>query len=127
MPDEQGRPIENLNNTQVFSSLPSFNGLLSQEMMVKLKAGTLSKEELVECLMGSTPLKQISRGIDINWEYPVVPRYNGQRSLRIQCSPAPGVETEQARLAIASRIEQIELPEGYTWTGKVRKLQARSP
>lgn len=30
--DEQGRPIENLNNTQVFSSLPSFNGLLSQEM-----------------------------------------------------------------------------------------------
>ena len=118
--DEQGRPIENLNNTQVFSSLPSFNGLLSQEMMVKLKAGTLSKEELVECLMGSTPLKQISRGIDINWEYPVVPRYNGQRSLRIQCSPAPGVETEQARLAIASRIEQIELPEGYTldWQGE---------
>lgn len=43
-----------------------------------------------------------------------------QRSLRIQCSPAPGVETEQARLAIASRIEQIELPEGYTldWQGE---------
>ena len=36
--------------------------------MVKLKAGTLSKEELVESLMGSTPLKQISKSIDIRWE-----------------------------------------------------------
>ena len=118
--DEQGRPIEDLSNTQVFSSLPSLNGLLNKETMVKLKAGTLSKEELVESLMGSTPLKQISKGIDIRWEDPVVPRYNGQRSLRVQCSPAPGLETEQARLAIASKIEQIELPEGYTlsWQGE---------
>ena len=38
--------------------------------MVKLKAGTLSKEELVESLMGSTPLKQISKRIDIRWEDP---------------------------------------------------------
>lgn len=46
-------------------------------------------------------------------------RYNGQRSLRIVLA-CPGVETEQARLAIASRIEQIELPEGYTldWQGE---------
>lgn len=41
--DEQGRPIEDLSNTQVFSSLPSLNGLLNKETMVKLKAGTLSK------------------------------------------------------------------------------------
>ena len=59
------------------------NGLLNEETMVKLKAGTLSKEELVEKLMGSTPLKQISKGIDVRWEDPVVPRYNGQRNLRV--------------------------------------------
>ena len=82
--------------------------------MVKLKAGTLSKEDLVESIMGSTPLKQISKGIDIRWEDPVVPRYNGQRSQRVQCSPAPGIETEKARLAIAERIEKIQLPEGYS-------------
>ena len=82
--------------------------------MVKLKAGTLSKEELVESLMGSTPLKQISKRIDIRWEDPVVPRYNGQRSQRVQCSPAPGIETEKARQIIARRIEQIKLPQGYT-------------
>ena len=107
--DEKGQPIENLGNTQVFSTLPSLNGLMNEENIVKLKAGTLSKEELVESLMGSTPLKQISKSIDIRWEDPVVPRYNGQRSQRVQCSPAPGIETEKARQAIARKIEQIEL------------------
>ena len=70
--------------------------------------------------MGSTPLKQISKSIDICWEDPVVPRYNGQRSQRVQCSPAPGIETEKARQAIARKIEQIELPDGYTlhWQGE---------
>lgn len=118
--DEEGAPIEDLGNVQVFSSLPSLNGVLNEEMMVKLKSGALSKEDLVEALMGSTPLKQISKGIDIRWEDPVVPRYNGQRSLRVQCSPAPGLETEQARLAVASRIEQIPLPDGYSlcWQGE---------
>ena len=118
--DEEGQPIEDLTNTQVFSSLPSLNGLLNEETMVKLKSGTLSKEDLVESLMGSTPLRQISKSIDIRWEDPVVPRYNGQRSQRVQCSPAPGIETEKARHAIERQIEQIELPEGYTlhWQGE---------
>ena len=117
--NEEGNPIEDLGNTQVFSSIPSLNGLLNEEMMVKLKSGSLSKEELVEGIMGSTPLKQISKGVDVRWEDPVVPRYNGQRSQRVQCSPAPGLETEQ-RLAVASQIENIPLPEGYTlcWQGE---------
>ncbi len=102
------------------SSLPSLNGLLTQEMMMKLKTGTLSKEELVETLMGTTPLKQISKRIDVKWEDPVVPRYNGQRSQRVQCSPVPGVETEKARQSIATQIEQIPLPDGYRlqWQGE---------
>lgn len=118
--DEKGQPIEDLGNAQVFSSLPSLNGLLNEEMMVKLKAGTLSKEDLVESIMGSTPLKQISKGVDIRWEDPVIPRYNGQRSQRVQCSPAPGVETEKARLTLADRIEKLPLPDGYSlvWQGE---------
>lgn len=118
--DAEGRPIENLSNTQVFSSLPSLNGLLTQETMVKLRAGTLTKEELVEGLMGSTPLRQISRSIDVRWEDPVVPRYNGQRSQRVQCSPVPGMETEKARRAVEKCLEQLELPDGYTlqWQGE---------
>ena len=118
--NEKGKPIEDLNNAQVFSSLPSLNGLLNEETMVKLKSGTLSKEELVESLMGSTPLKQISKKVDIRWENPVIPRYNGQRSQSVQCSPAPGIETEKAWQSIAPLIEQIVLPEGYSleWQGE---------
>ena len=118
--DKEGQPIEDLGNTQVFSALPSLGGLLNEETMVKLKTGTLSKEDLVESMMGSTPLQQISKGIDIRWEDPVVPRYNGQRSQRVQCSPAPGIETEKARLTIADKIEQIRLPDGYSlvWQGE---------
>ena len=87
--DEQGRPIEDLGNTQVFSALPSLNGLLNEETMVKLKAGTLSKEELVESLMGSTPLKQISKSIDIRWEDPVVPRYTDSAASVCNARPLP--------------------------------------
>ena len=118
--NEKGKPIEDLNNAQVFSSLPSLNGLLNEETMLKLKSGTLSKEELVESLMGSTPLKQISKKVDIRWEDPVIPRYNGQRSQSVQCSPAPGIETEKAWQSIAPLIEQIVLPEGYSleWQGE---------
>ena len=124
--NEKGTPIEDLNNAQVFSSLPSLNGLLNEETMVKLKSGTLSKEELVESLMGSTPLKQISKKVDIRWEDPVIPRYNGQRSQSVQCSPAPGIETEKAWQSIAPLIEQIDLPEGYSF-GMARRKSGQQP
>ncbi len=118
--NEKGQAIEDLNNTQVFSSIPSLSGLLTEETMLKLKTGTLSKEDLAESLLGSTPLQQISKNVDIRWEDPVIPRYDEQRSQSVQCSPAPGVETEKAWQSIAGKIEQIDLPEGYSlkWQGE---------
>ena len=125
--NEQGKPIEDLNNTQIFSQLPSINGLMDKEFLVKLQSGNFDKNEIMETLMGSTPLQQISKQIDVRWEPSVVPRYNGQRSQRVQCSPSPGVETESARQAIAKQIEAIELPEGYSlqWQGE-RKASTQS-
>ena len=118
--NEQGKPIEDLNNTQIFSQLPSFNGLMDKDFLVKLQSGNLDKNEIVETLIGSTPLKQVCKQIDVRWESSVVPRYNGQRSQRVQCSPSPGIETESARQAIAEQIEAIHLPEGYSlqWQGE---------
>jgi multidrug efflux pump subunit AcrB len=118
--NEQGKPIEDLNNTQIFSQLPSFNGLMDKDFLVKLQSGNLDKNEIVETLIGSTPLKQVCKQIDVRWEPSVVPRYNGQRSQRVQCSPSPGIETESARQAIAEQIEAIHLPEGYSlqWQGE---------
>jgi len=43
----------------------------------------------------------------------VVPRYNGQRSQKVMCSPAPGIETENARKALEAKVDQINLPEGF--------------
>lgn len=118
--DEKGEPIENIANTQVFSTLPQLNGLLNEETLVQLKSGTLDKDELIDRLMGTTPLLQVSRSIDVRWEDPVVPRYNGQRSQRVQCTPTSGIETEAARQSIAREIEQIPLPKGYSllWQGE---------
>ena len=118
--DEKGNPIENLNNTQVYSQIPFIGEVLTKENIMKLKTGVLSKEDIIESVLGNTPLQQVSKDIALSWEPPVIPRYNGQRSQRVQCSPISGVETDQAYRAVAEKIEKIQLPEGYTldWQGE---------
>ena len=58
----------------------------------------------------------------MEWEEPVVNRYNGERCQRLQCSPVAGVAVESARKAIADKIEKIKLPEGYSlfWEGEYK-------
>ena len=118
--DEKGNPIEDLNNTQVFSQVPPIGDLLNKETLMKLKNGSLQKEDIIESMIGSTPLQQISKSISLDWEAPVIPRFNGQRSQRVQCSPIFGIETDRAFKAVSAKIEQIHLPEGYSlsWEGE---------
>lgn len=118
--DENGQSIEDLDNAQVFGLIPNIGKFVNRSTLQKLMTGTVTKDDIIDNLIQTTPLKQVSHGIDIEWEEPVVVRYNGQRTQRLQCSPAPGVGTEAARKAIAKQIEQIELPEGYTlsWEGE---------
>ena len=118
--DENGNAIEDLDNVQIFSTIPSFNGLFDDDFLIQLRSGALQKGEIISALTNTIPLKNVSNGIDIKWESPVVPRFNGQRMQRIQCSPSPGYETEKARLAIAEKIENIYLPTGYSmeWKGE---------
>ena len=119
--NENGGPVENLQDLQVFSTTPNLAGLLTKDNMLRLKTGTLSREELLNSAIGTTPLRQVSRSINIEWEDPVVPRYNGQRMQRVQCSPLSGAETEKTRAAIAKEIEKIDLPAGYTMSWKGEK------
>ena len=118
--DEKGNPIEDLNNAQVFSQVPPIGDLLNKETLMKLKSGSLQKEDIIESMIGSTPLQQISKNISLDWEPPVIPRFNGQRSQRVQCSPIFGIETDRAFKAVSAKIEKIHLPEGYTldWQGE---------
>ncbi len=118
--EPDGAQINNLENVPLFSILPDVAALLDEEMVVKLKSGAFSKSEIIEKVLHTTPLGAVSNGININWEDPVIPRYNAERAQTVMCSPAPGVPTEVARKAIASEIESIPLPDGYKllWRGE---------
>lgn len=119
--DEKGKEIENLQDMQVFSTMPDLSKVVNKETLVRLKTGTLTREDLLADLLGTTPLRQVSREVKVAWEDPIVPRYNGQRMQRVQCSPAPGLETEKTRATIAKEIEKkIQLPAGYSmsWQGE---------
>ncbi|MBQ7156817.1 MAG: efflux RND transporter permease subunit [Bacteroidaceae bacterium] len=118
--DESGDEIENLNNVSVFGTLPNVSRVMNRSTIQKLMTGAMSKNDVLEMVGQTTPLSQVAHDIDIKWEEPVVNRYNGERTQRLQCSPRPGVGTEAARKAIAEEIEKMELPEGYTltWEGE---------
>jgi len=118
--DENGDEIENLSNVNVFGTIPNIGNILNRSNAQKLMSGSLSKDDILEQLGQTTPLSQVAHDIDIEWEEPVVARYNGERMQRVQCSPRPGVGTEAARKAIAKDIEKIKLPEGYSlqWEGE---------
>lgn len=117
---ENGENLGNLEDVRVFGMLPNVGQFTNRSTLKKLMTGSISKDEIIENLIQTTPLKQVANGIDIKWEEPVVVRNNGQRTQRLQCSPRPGIGTEAARQAIAEQIEQIELPEGYSlyWEGE---------
>lgn len=117
--DKDGKPIENLDNTSVFSLIPSLNAL-SRENLQNLMTGALSEEDLIASVLQTVPLSQASNGIRFKWEDPVVVRYNGERAIRAQCNPTPGVGAEKARQSIAEEIEAIPLPAGYSiqWEGE---------
>lgn len=115
-----GQNIDNLQNVEVFGMLPNINRLTSKETISRLTSGALTKDDIIRDLTETTPLRQIANGIDVEYEDPVVMRYNGQRSQRLQCSPRPGVGTEEARQALEEALSTITLPEGYTleWQGE---------
>jgi multidrug efflux pump subunit AcrB len=72
---------------------------------------------------GSTttvPLAQVTDGIAVEFEDPVIGRYNRRRTLKVQSNPIPGVTLPQLHAAVRVDFEAIELPPGYTmeWGGE---------
>ncbi|MFI3265530.1 MAG: efflux RND transporter permease subunit [Rikenellaceae bacterium] len=114
-----GEKIKDLSNSPLFSMMIPVSSV-TRDDVEGIIAGTTSKAELLEKVLGTVPLTQVADSISIGWEEPYVARYNGQRSMRAQCDAATGVSVETARRSIAGQIESIELPEGYTmeWQGE---------
>ncbi|MFA7583447.1 MAG: efflux RND transporter permease subunit [Proteiniphilum sp.] len=117
--DSEGNAIESIDNAQIFSMLPSL-GFLDRDLLQGLISGAYSEEDILEEVLRTVPLSQVTDGIHLTWEDPLVIRYNGQRSMRAQGSPVKGIGTEDARQSIVEKIEAIKLPEGYSmqWEGE---------
>lgn len=119
--DYQREKVGVLNNIPVWSMLPSASSL-SGEVLKGLLTGTVKSEDLLRNAIGSIPLSQATKGIDVRWEDPVVRRYNGQRAMKAQCNNVLGATAEEVRQAIMPAIDTIALPEGYAykWLGEYR-------
>ncbi|PKQ65466.1 hypothetical protein BZG02_00210 [Labilibaculum filiforme] len=68
----------------------------------------------------SIPLRQVVSSVDIEFEDPLIKRYNRRRAIKAQCDPAPGYNAPDTYNQIHDKIEAIVLPEGYDleWLGE---------
>ena len=119
--DANGNQIESINNTPVFGMVPPIKNI-DKKSIVGLITGSISEQDFLEEMFRTVPLSQVASGIKIEWEDPVVVRYNGERSMSAQCNPVPGISNATAREDILDQIESIPLPTGYSldWAGEYK-------
>lgn len=63
----------------------------------------------------SAPLSQVTERIETTWEYPQMRTYNRQLSMAAMCGAQPGYTMAEVHTEIQKEIEEIKLPEGYTF------------
>jgi multidrug efflux pump subunit AcrB len=70
----------------------------------------------------SNPLGQVTDSLTMEGKNYLICRYDGTRSIKAQCDPARGTTAPQVMEKVKPKIEQIELPEGYTlqWLGELK-------
>ncbi|MEG2646357.1 MAG: efflux RND transporter permease subunit [Mucinivorans sp.] len=63
----------------------------------------------------SAPLSQLVERIETTWEYPQVRTYNRNLSMAAMCGVKPGHTMAEVHGQIRDQIENIKLPDGYTF------------
>lgn len=63
----------------------------------------------------SAPLSQVTERIETTWEFPQVRTYNRQLSMAAMCGVKSGHTMAEVHNEIRKEIENIDLPEGYTF------------
>ena len=113
--DSKGQPQASLDDATVFSMLPDINKFTDKEQLLKaLKNGKMSQ------LTNTAQLAEVSDGLKIEWEEPVIPHYNGKRVQTIEGAAAPGYGIEEARRILEKEIDKLQIPSGYevNWGGE---------
>ncbi len=115
----KGEPLENHETIPAFRTVPSTD-FLDPGLLNRIMTGVIDPAGIFEAVIGTVPLKQAVDEIALEWEEPVVRRYNRVRAMRAQCNPAPGKTADDVRTGILEDIENIELPVGYNmeWKGE---------
>jgi multidrug efflux pump subunit AcrB len=113
--DGKGQPQANLDDATVFSMLPDLNKITDKEQLLKA-----FKDGKIPQLTNTAQLAEVSDGIRIEWEEPVIPHYNGKRVHTIEGAPAPGYGIEEARKILEKEIDKLQIPTGYEieWGGE---------
>ena len=74
----------------------------------------------------TVPLSQVTKDIHVEWEDPIIVRYNRRRAITIQCSPN-GVTFPMLRDSVISEFKQLEdtLPPGWElfWDGEYKSAK----
>lgn len=65
--------------------------------------------------VSSSPLGQVTEQIGMEWEWPLVRTYDRKLSMAAQCDVKQGHTMKEVHSEIRDEIEQIRLPEGYTF------------
>ncbi|AZQ65274.1 efflux RND transporter permease subunit [Flammeovirga pectinis] len=88
-------------------------------IMLKTDEGStadITKVENMSVLSKSktVPLPQLVNDLSVDYEYQLIQTYNRHRAISALCDPVKGVTTGELQKEIVSKIEAMELPEGYT-------------
>ncbi len=61
----------------------------------------------------TVPLSQVTSGVAVAWENPIIARFQKRRTLTVEAEPIPGVTLNDFMASVRDRFEAIELPIGY--------------
>ncbi len=73
------------------------------------------------------PIDQVISGLELEWEDPLIMRYNRKRTLTVMMDPNPLMDTTVATMfaGVKDRVEALPLPLGYSleWGGEFEKAR----
>ncbi len=66
------------------------------------------------------PLSQVTSGVEINWENPILARYQKRPTITVEAEPIRGVTLADFMASVRDQFEAIPLPPGYElfWDGE---------
>jgi multidrug efflux pump subunit AcrB len=63
----------------------------------------------------SAPLSQVSKNLNLDWEYSRVRTYNRALSMSAMCEPKYGYTMTEVQKELSKEIDKIKLPQGYSF------------